>query len=690
MSRPPPFFDESPRSYLIRLSEANGYPNSQTLIQLLGEVPQYVVTSGWDYGNLKSVLGSTAALPDGFGYRRPEMQVRECAQLMGHEIHTRHLGLKKSRICVQCVKNLGYVPIASDLKAFLACEKHGLMLLKTCPSCGSRIQFRRPGLLICTCGANLGDAEQEVAPTSLTAFGEIIDAVLRRTPENLLQAYDLGMPVEHLLKMDLEVLLKVFVGIANAIKSMSEWRGARRHFSQLVEAIPDAATVLTQWPHRFHGLCKAWQEHPNKHYADNGFRANFNWLFTRLHKNLKERRSQTTFMLEAAMECASRGFDDRPVVLRRREMKGWDATHARYGTATTAGKMLGVNYITVCRWAAQGSLPAKRCGNGGKRKHWSIDLDAVRAEQRKEFTRMSLARGARYLGVSYKSMRAIFDAGFVPNRRRIGTSHVNVATEDLDGLIRSLSDKAVDPQEGLNLVSLKKLLSRTPTIEHPSIVASIRGGKVPVYGPNARDFGQLMVGAPERRKPTKKPGAPRNMDGWATFGDVRIKYHLYAYEASAVFVHLGVRNLERFRRVKIKRVEGFFSKYHLVRKIVSRLEVSALQLIRELRRLRPNVLVTLRNEDRYDQISAFFVRTDVCVRRRHLESRVDPTSLLDVGLKKIPLKARCAVSRCCFSPAVAAAACRCRGPAWWAAWPACRSARRADRCRWPWRWPAGS
>lgn len=80
----------------------------------------------------------------------------------------------------------------------------------------------------------------------------------------------------------------------------------------------------------------------------------------------------------------------------------------------------------------------------------------------------------------------------------------------------------------------------------------------------------------------------------------------------------------------------------------------------------------------------------VCVRRRHLESRVDPTSLLDVGLKKIPLKARCAVSRCCFSPAVAAAACRCRGPAWWAAWPACRSARRADRCRWPWRWPAGS
>lgn len=65
MSRPPAFFDESPRSYLIRLSEANGYPNSQPLIQLLGEVPQYVVTSGWDYGSLKSVLGSAAALPEG-------------------------------------------------------------------------------------------------------------------------------------------------------------------------------------------------------------------------------------------------------------------------------------------------------------------------------------------------------------------------------------------------------------------------------------------------------------------------------------------------------------------------------------------------------------------------------------------------------------------------------------------------
>lgn len=398
--------------------------------------------------------------------------------------------------------------------------------------------------------------------------------------------------------------------MASAIKGISEWLGVRRHFSQLVEAIPDAATALTQWPHRFHGLCKAWQEQPNKHYVDNGFRDNFSWLFARLHKNLKERRNQTTFMIEAAMEYASRGFDERPVVLRRQEMKGWDASRARYGTATTAARMLGVNEGTVYRWAAQGSLPAKRCGNGGKLKHWSIDLDAVRAEQRREFTLMSVTRGARYLGMSYKSMRAIFDAGLVPNRRRIGTSHANVAAEDLDELMRSLSDKAIGPPDGLNLVSLKKLLSRSPTIEHPRIVASITGGEVPVYGSNARDFSQLMVEAPEKRKAPKKPVASRNMDGWASFGDVRIKYHLYAYEASAVFVHLGVRNLKRFRRVKIKRVEGFFLKYHLVRKIVSRLDVSALQLIRELRRLRPNVLVTLRNEDRYDQISAFFVRTD--------------------------------------------------------------------------------
>ena len=610
MSRPPAFFDESPRSYLIRLSEANGYPNSQPLIQLLGEVPQYVVTSGWDYGSLKSVLGSAAALPEGFGYRRSGMQVRECAQLMGHQIHTRHLGLKKSRICVQCVKELGYVPIASDLKAFLACQKHGLMLLKTCPSCDSRIQFRRPGLLVCTCGANLGEAEQEVAPVSLTAMSEILDAILRRTSENVVLAYELGMPVEQLLKLDLGVLLKVIVGMASAIKSMSEWLGVRRHFSQLVEAIPDAATALTQWPHRFHGLCKAWQERPDKHYVDNGFRDNFNWLFTRLHKNLKERRSQTTFLIEAAMEYASRGFDDRPIVLRRQEMKGWNASTARYGTATTAAKMLGVNEGTVSRWATQGSLPAKRCGNGVKLKHWSIDLDAVRAEQRKEFTRMSLTQGARYLEISYKLMRAIFDAGFVPNRRRIGTSHANVAKEDLDELMRSLSDKAVDPQEGLNLVSVKKLLCRSRRTEHSSILALIMCGEVPVYSPNARNFSELMVGAPEKRKPPKKPAVSRNVDGWATFGDVRNKHDLYTYEVSAVFVHLGVRNRERFRRVRIKRVEAFFAKHHLVRKIVSRLEVSALQLIRELRRLRPSTLVTLRNEDRYDQVSAFFVRTD--------------------------------------------------------------------------------
>lgn len=610
MSTPPAFADESPRSYLIRLSEANGYPSSQPLIQLLGETPQYVVTAGWDYEHLSSVLGQACELPLGFGYRMPGKQARECGLLLGHRIQTRHLGLNKSRICVECVLELGYVPASWDLKAFLACPVHGLLLLKHCPACGARIKHRRPGLLTCLCGADFRNASHEPAPAPLTALCEVLDAVVRRDGSRLLQAHGLGMPVEHLVKMDLAVLLKVIVGMATAIRALSEWCGTLRPYSELIEAVPDVAIAFTEWPHKFRALCKSWQEHPHNFLGDEGFQERFCWLFTRLHKNFGERRSQTTFMLEAAAAYGSRGWEDRPFFSRNREIDRTLIPEARFGSANAAAKLLGVDQVTVGRWAAKGKLPAVRCSKGGKKPFWRIDLDEVRRLSQVQYERMSCREASAHLGISYSSMRALFDAGLFPNRQRIGDHAPCVAREDLEEFFRGLVAKCLVPSADVELMSAAKLLRRSPPTRHPGVVASLQQGQIRLYCADAQDFKSLMVEAPAKPTTPLKRGKSKPVEGWITIAETSRKFGLHRYEARAIFLWVGVRRPRRFTRARTDRILEFLNRHHLVRKIADRNGVLALQLIRELRRLRPKVLVSIEPGRGYERCNAFFVQVD--------------------------------------------------------------------------------
>lgn len=607
MSRPKPFSDESPRSYLIRLSEANGYPSSQPVYQLLGEVPQYVVTAGWNYERLKLVLGSGFELPPDFGYRVLGVQARESAQLLGHRLQSRHLGLVRPRICVACVKTLGYIPASWDLKAFIACPEHGMLMLKVCHCCGERIQNRRPGLLTCRCGANLEEAPQEPSPSPLTALCEVLGAIVSRDESRLLLARQVGMPVRDLMKMDLAVLLKVIVGLATAVKAMSEWCGTARPYSELVEAIPDAANALVHWPYKFSDLCKAWQEHPHSFLGDDGFQSRFAWLFTKLHKNLGGLRSQTAFMLEAAAAYGSRRWDNRPFWIRNQDLAKRPIPEPRFGSASAAAKILGVDPITVGRWAAKGKLAAERCGKTGNRPFWLIDLDLVRRHAQENFNRMSFRDGAARLGVSIESMHAFFDAGIFPNRQRIGGRSPCVASEDVDGLVGQLAAVAAAPPSDLQLIPLRMFLRRWHPTKQPEVISRILEGEIKVFGTKALDFRGLLVELPTKKREPKKPGISKPVDGWLTVQETVEVFGLHRYEAHAIFLRVRCASRNRFARVKSSRIEAFLSKNIPARILADRHHIWSLQLIRALRRLRPDSLLSLNCGRGNGTVKAFFV-----------------------------------------------------------------------------------
>ena len=136
---PTPFPRESPAGYLIRLAERNGLHGSGELMGLIGGDPERRPGVGWDYRGLQPLLGPMQCLPANFGYRDPSGHGRSRASLCGHQIWARHLDVKYTRICPECIKDLGYTPAVWDLKSYVACHVHGTLMLKYCTKCGERI-----------------------------------------------------------------------------------------------------------------------------------------------------------------------------------------------------------------------------------------------------------------------------------------------------------------------------------------------------------------------------------------------------------------------------------------------------------------------------------------------------------------------------------------------------------------------
>ncbi len=595
MRTPCPFVDESPRAYLIRLSEMNGYESPVTLIDLLHEGSLQQVTSGWDYSQLAAILGSHCKLPLNFGYRSPGVKVREHGQLLGNAIQTRHLGLYKARVCSSCLREHGYVPAVWDLKAYLACPTHGHLMLKYCASCGSRVTYRRPGVATCTCGADLRNQRVEAAQPALVAFCEVLHALATGRSDCIVQAKHLGMPVDKLMQMDLDVFVKVATTIANVYQAMAAWRGTPRQYAQLVEALPDAANALVNWPRNFEMLCKRWHENAPARVRDDGFQAKFAWLFARLHKNLREKAPQTQFMLEAACAYGNRRWDTRPVLIKNKHIDPSALPMPRYGSASAAAKLLGVDNITAARWAASGRIPATRSGKSPGNRNWCVDLDAIRQFKFSQASRVHRRDAARELKVSPAVLSELLKVEAIKSAHFVVGQAGAIAREDLDQFKMDLFCKCVDPPAGAETMPFLRLLSRKPPRLQAQIILGVLNGTTSVYGVSVRGVEEILVERPCVADPDPPPAAEPELATHFNLMQAKERFGLWEYEARAVALWLGLRPWRGrgLKSIEIVKLDRFFTRYVLVRRIAEQYGLLSLQLVRAIRRLRPRVLTTI-------------------------------------------------------------------------------------------------
>jgi hypothetical protein len=225
---------ESPCGYVLRLTERNGYVSPFSLfglagisrpeafnVQLSKEKLLAVLGTNGKYLKTYSTLGST-------DYSQVE--------LCGHSLAAFQLDLTQSKVCPDCVHELGYLPAWSELAVVDGCPTHNRKLLTSCPKCESKLGWYRAGLLACKCGYDLTDTPSDtLLPEHATLLSYIVS---RFTGAHVTDCC--GMPALEIGALSLQGLLSFLQNLALSGAAPDQCKGN--------SIASKASYLLGNWP----------------------------------------------------------------------------------------------------------------------------------------------------------------------------------------------------------------------------------------------------------------------------------------------------------------------------------------------------------------------------------------------------------------------------------------------------------
>jgi hypothetical protein len=189
-SRPPPYPDEALSGYLLRLADANGFPNLWAFTQDLFPVfttPIQTRLLGWEYPvaswgriPLRAQLSldqlrrlTVVAWAEKFERDRPV----ERPGTLSPAHFLRGAVRQDLRVCPECLKEAPYIRLVWRLSPVEMCLRHKRALKGRCDQCGSELTPAAPTqrhIRCGTCGADLRSLRSNPAPRESLALQQRI------------------------------------------------------------------------------------------------------------------------------------------------------------------------------------------------------------------------------------------------------------------------------------------------------------------------------------------------------------------------------------------------------------------------------------------------------------------------------------------------------------------------------------
>ncbi len=300
--------EESFISYIVRLTEANGYETPSWIFSLSGiDYMQlqwkftFVFSRSEKLTNLAKLTGSTLDdllsllyLPArSQSHHEDDHEYDFFGALLNRSIIRPHC----PKVCPKCLAASGYSLRIWDCSLVTACPIHECMLLDTCPACNRRIKCVRNKLSICSCGCDW----KEINPTVVTEGQLAVSHRIYQLCGIIPGDKPLHGSVSPLQDLGLRDFILVIVFIAGLYGKLA-WATGRPSRSiklgntELHTLFTKAYSVFEDWPSNFRQFLAVQSKgkkrfDPHGGELDTALKREFGSFYERLYEDLREPNS---------------------------------------------------------------------------------------------------------------------------------------------------------------------------------------------------------------------------------------------------------------------------------------------------------------------------------------------------------------------------------------------------------------
>jgi hypothetical protein len=311
---PKPEKDEGFISYLLRLTEANGYDTPSWILSLSGidymELQwkfTFVFSCSEGFKKLSKLTGNALSDLIGLLYLpAPSPKHTTCDEdynFYGAFFNRSVIRPHCPKVCVQCLAESGYCRRVWDCSLVTVCPIHECLLVDTCPKCKKRLKAIRNRLSVCVCGCDWSGLQPDLRREHEITVSRRIYQLCGLLPLDH-PSKERHNPLQSLALQDLVIVLTFIAGIEGDLS----WAIGRPSKSiklrneDLHSYITKAYQVFEQWPHYFHQFLNEKSKgdvrfNPRDGKLDTALKEEFGILFKRLYGDLRER--QFDFLREA-------------------------------------------------------------------------------------------------------------------------------------------------------------------------------------------------------------------------------------------------------------------------------------------------------------------------------------------------------------------------------------------------------
>ncbi|HXQ38084.1 MAG TPA: TniQ family protein [Anaerolineales bacterium] len=311
---PKPEKDEGFISYLLRLTEANGYETPSWILSLSGidymELQwkfTFVFSCSEGFKRLAKLTGNALSDLIGLLYLpSPSAKNTTCDtdyNFYGAFLNRSIIRPHCPKVCVKCLNESGYCRQIWECSLVSVCPIHECLLLDTCPKCKRRLKAIRNRLSICVCGCDWRELQPDVKREHEIAVSRRIYQLCGLLPLDHHSKERLN-PLQNLALQDFVTVLTFIAGL----ECEMSWATGRPSKSiklrneDLHGYFTKAYQLFEPWPHNFHQFLDKRSKgnvrlNPRDGKLDTALKEEFGALFKRLYCDL--RAPQFDFLRDA-------------------------------------------------------------------------------------------------------------------------------------------------------------------------------------------------------------------------------------------------------------------------------------------------------------------------------------------------------------------------------------------------------